>query len=78
VEDVGAGATFGAHQRGASHLCADVEQCSDEDRDGDSDTYVSSVEDVDVHDELDPPAAEYPPNSPKKRRWPKIRRKKCS
>ena len=25
---------------------------------------------------LDPPAAEYPPNSPKKHRWPKIRRKK--
>ena len=26
---------------------------------------------------LDPSAAEYPPNSPKKHRWPKIRRKKC-
>ena len=28
------------------------------------------------HSSLDPPAAEYPPNSPKKHRWPKIRRKK--
>jgi len=25
---------------------------------------------------VDPPAAEYPPNSPKKQSWPKIRRKK--
>ena len=25
---------------------------------------------------VDPSAAEYPPNSPKKHRWPKIRRKK--
>jgi len=28
------------------------------------------------HLQVDPPAAEYPPNSPKKHRWPKISRKK--